>query len=189
MKKNSIAFLIMLIFSTSVFAIGPIKFCFDGMCFDKKGWKNIQGGRELNTMTMTSVISGQSTKFFHGGKFTKVWFIIKKITPIEKISIDDYVEKRFYEQKTQYNNMLLHPDLFQFTIVEEGITPVIINNHQAKVFGLQTKGNLNEYKRIYIFEKDGYFFEIQTNSDSNIVNSIQHTQLFFKILSTFTFEP
>ena len=184
MKRITLVFLIILTFSTSVFAAKQKKFCYDDMCFDSKGWKNIQTGKDQNTMN--SFIT--SAKAVAGGYGGIAVFTILKIKPTEQISIEDYAEKRFHEQIASYNDSK-NSNSSKLTIVaQEGLAPFIVNNLKAKVFGLKGKqGIANIYQRVFIFEKNGYFFEIQTTSNS--LDSKNHTKLFLQILNTFTFEP
>ncbi|MDR2970338.1 MAG: hypothetical protein LBU83_00205 [Bacteroidales bacterium] len=183
MKKILLVVLLILTFSTTILA-KPKKFCFDGMCFENKEWKNVQTGIDQNT-TNSFIVSSKAVAGGFGGIAV---FTILKIKPTEEITIEEYAEKRFLDQITFYNDSK-NSSASNFTIVDqEGLAPFVINNIKAKVFGLKGKqGTASVYQRYFIFNKGGYLFEIQTTSNSSASES--HTKLFLNILNSFTFEP
>jgi len=184
MKKILQTLLILLTFSTLAFADKPEKFCYDGMCFDSQGWK-IQQSIQKGNLTISHIM---------GAKWLKgpVIFNIYKIKPTEQISIEDYAEERFLTHLADVNDTTVLTKTISAAIEE---SPFMINNINAKVFYSKSKSreakkgtyrNKGTFIRVFFFEKDGYFFEIQTIS--NLLNSEKHTELFLTILNSFTIE-
>jgi len=176
MKKILLTLLILLTFSTSAFAGKPEKFCYEDMCLDGKGWR-------------LSPTKNGNESFITGIKTSKNGlegiFLIKRFKPTEPISIDDYFQKRFNERLSFDKNSTALSEIKIAAIEEE---PFIINNLKAKVFYSQTnnqQGKKIDYQRVFFFEKDGYFYEINTVS---FFSTKEHTELFLNMLNSFTLQ-
>jgi hypothetical protein len=102
------------------------------------------------------------------------------------MNLSDYTDKRFQETMANYNTSNNTGSTKMSLITQDGLAPFIVNTYNAKSFGMKLKqGIARVYQRVFILEKDGYFYEIQTTS--NKLNSESHTKLFVKILNSLTF--
>ena len=156
-------------------------FCFENMCFNAKGWKNIQTG--VDEKTNSSFIT--SAKPVAGGYGGIAVLVIQKTKVPEGMNLNDFTDKRFQETIANYNTSNNTGGTKMQVISQDGLVPFVVNTYSGKSFGVKLRqGIANVYQRIIILEKDGYFYEIQTTS--NILNIKSHTKLFVKVLNTMT---
>ena len=181
MKKIFFALLAVVFCSTTIYAAKPQTFCYENMCFNAKKWKNIQTGKDEKT-DVAFILSSKAVAGGYGGIAI---FLIQKSKSVEGMSIDEYATKRFQETMANYNTSNNTGSTKMSLVSQDGLAPFVVNTYNAKSFGMKLKqGIARVYQRIFIFEKDGYFYEIQTTS--NKLNSDSHTKLFVKILNTLT---
>ena len=151
------------------------------MCFNAKGWKNIQTG--VDEKTNSSFIT--SAKPVAGGYGGIAVLVIQKTKVPEGMNLNDFTDKRFQETIANYNTSNNTGGTKMQVISQDGLVPFVVNTYSGKSFGVKLRqGIANVYQRIIILEKDGYFYEIQTTS--NMLNIKSHTKLFVKVLNTMT---
>ena len=182
LKKIFVILVVLIGFGfNNAYASKPKPFCFENMCFNAKGWKNIQTG--LDEKTNSSFIT--TAKPVGGGYGGIAVLLIQKSKNLEGMNLNDYADKRFQETIANYNTSNNTGGTNMRVVSQDGLVPFIVNTYSGKSFGVKLKqGIANVYQRVIILEKDGYFYEIQTTS--NMLNLKSHTKLFVKVLNTLT---